>query len=60
MSIRTAYTKYERWREGLPFMLAVVLFGWEAFLAGSLILYPLAIVTMCFFAFGRVVLLYLF
>ena len=60
MNIRTAYAKYDKWRDGLPFTLATILFGWEAFLAGSLILFPLAIVTMCFFAFGRVVLLYLF
>ena len=57
MNIRTAYAKYDKWRDGLPFTLATILFGWEAFLAGSLILFPPAIVVMCFFALGRVVLL---
>lgn len=60
MNIRTAYAKYDKWRDGLPFTLAVVLFGWEAFVAGSLILFPSAIVVMCFFALGRIVLFHLF
>ena len=46
MTLTERYHKYEDWRDRLPECFAVILYAWERFLVGLIILLPGVLITL--------------